>query len=267
MTTYKSLISGYIGSGTFAARPVAATIAADLPPGTASSYFATDTGVLYQVGFGQTVWTAITAAGPALLGAPWTVPLLSQFTTFNLGTASLTDNSYGIGIDSPNQAIALRGAYKASPAIPFTIYARIEPTWLGFANNQRWGILLRNSTSGRHSHLGFINNSSGQIAFDYQSDWSNTFVFANSVGGANILTPIAARWLKVDVTSTTATLYMGDGYRWNSVSRVQTLSTYLNVGGGNVDGIGFCWADGSNQLWSLNSFSTAAPAAGGGGQL
>jgi hypothetical protein len=49
MTTYKSLISGYIGSGTFAARPVAATIAADLPPGTASSYFATDTGVLYQV--------------------------------------------------------------------------------------------------------------------------------------------------------------------------------------------------------------------------
>lgn len=60
--SYSALLSTYVGSGVFASRPVAATIAATIPPGWIGLWVATDTGALYSIANGDSAWTAQTGA-------------------------------------------------------------------------------------------------------------------------------------------------------------------------------------------------------------
>lgn len=233
---------------------------------------------LSTTAFGRSLLTPADAAagrallgvsGGALLGPPWTVPAHSDFTDFNLGTTVVTDNAFGVALNTPGQAFALRGCYKAAPGSTFTLYARLEDTWIQPVNNQRWGVLIGNSTTGRFSMYGWINNANDDRQA-YISTWSNAFAF--NAGAAYVHAvgaKLSAKWLKIVVGAATVTYFIGDGYNWLDTGLTETLATYLNNGGGSVDriGIGFAGSAGVSLLFSVNSLSTTAPTAGGGGQL
>jgi hypothetical protein len=205
--------------------------------------------------------------GGSLLGAPWTVPAVADFTTVNLSTDVLTDSPAGINYEAIATAFALRGAYKAAPSAPYSIYMRIHHLFIGPAGNSRYGgILLRNSTTGKFLTFGFY--TAGSIFQLNMVRWNADFTY--SADGT--LYPAAAiaippNWIRIDVTSTDVTgFFYGDGYTWKSMGISESLATHINNGGGSVDGIGF----GGNQvlagMYVINSFSTTAPAGGGGGQ-
>jgi len=237
----------------------------------ASPYFMSSTGSALSLSGTATI-ACVAAANPGydgrLLGAPWTIPKVADFTTFNLGSVVVADSPSGINSAWPTHAFQLRGFYRAPPSAPYSIYARVSHLYVDPANNTRYGILLQNSTSGRSILFNWMINTGGAAEMRLNR-WSSNTSYSSET---NLLqaTNKSANWVKVDITSTQITAFsIGDGYNWLSTGMTaETLSSFINSSG-TVDRIGFACAPYTSTCFTsvtLNSFSTTAPEVGGGGQ-
>jgi len=211
---------------------------------------------------------ALTPSSP-LLGAPWTIPLVADFTLFNQDTVVYTDASAGININYPALGFELRGGYKASPGATFDVFMRMDHTWVVNGNNSRYGIVLRNSTLlagvNRLMQMGwYIDNGT---CFFILSRWTTdgvVYVSGSGAVGGGFARP---NWIKVTVDATEAKLYVGDGYNWSAALITETLTGFITAGSGTIDGIGFCAEMNQPSMMIVNSFDITAPIAGGGGQV
>lgn len=196
--------------------------------------------------------------GGATPFAPWTVPIVADFTAVNLGTITLIDTDGGIVFDCPSgNAFQTRGIMDAAPAAPWDIYAKVNLDMFAGENNGRLGIALRNTTTGAVETFGFQNIAA---ATRYLSicRWTNVSTYSGSIDG--VYYPGDNPWLRLENDGTNLTLFLGDGYNWREVY-TETIAAFI----GTINEIGFMMQSGLNTIMTLNSFSLVAPVAGGGG--
>lgn len=199
-------------------------------------------------------------------------PAMASFTWVNQGAGSTgTDYGAGIQLHVPSTQTGFAALVKTAPATPYSVFMRfkLNPRMQQFTSG---GVLLRNSTSGRllavtcssRGNEGVVTaNNVWQLAVMFERFSSATTFNANTAvtPGSHWTCP---QWLRVDVTSTTATVaFSEDGLGWdyNVVSGTsETLSTYLNASGGTLDQIGFgLQASFTNADMFVQSFGTTAP--------
>lgn len=184
-------------------------------------------------------------------------PVSTDYAWVNQGDATATDGNRNLIMYMPgNATVNFRILKKAAPSAPYSVYLRWHPIATAAATVS-YGIILRNSTSGRMLFGGFGSTSATQINIQLQRLASATSINANPTNYAHWA---PSKWLKFDVTSTTAELFAStDGYDWTGLA-TETLATYVEAAGGTVDEIGFggnCNNGGSYHHVSV--FQTTTP--------
>lgn len=222
----------------------------NLGPGTSGQFLKT------QGAGANPVWAA--AGGGGYEGGPaGTIPSIGGMTGWNLGTSSIASSSHS-HIFSPQNGGVGRGYYQAVPAAPFDIYMRYYQTnWPSAdASPQNWsGILLRNNSGGASLICGFNGTSSprhemGRFASAGSTGSSAFSLFSEHYGRSH--------WVRVNVTSTTVTQYVGyNGYDWLQIG-TETISTHITA----VTHYGFASYENSTNPGAvfIDYLSTTAPA-------
>lgn len=190
--------------------------------------------------------------------APWTVPVLADFTPLNQGGQSYTDNLNGIVFQNPaGMGFQTRGliANAAPPATPWDLYVRMDTSLVAGEGNSRVGVTLQNA-GGRLSQFGFRNDSNALHLIDI-IHWNSPSSYAGEATYAYYLTD--ATWIRIENDGTNLNYYIGDGYNWMQVL-TETLASWL----GAVTGAGITLQSSNISMFSFNSFSFTAPAPGGG---
>lgn len=194
-------------------------------------------------------------------------PKFAQFSGWvNQGDANASDGNATLIITAPgNSNVNLRVLQMAVPTAPYSVYLRASP--VATANIfTKLGLILRNSTSGRMLFNGMqstqtVNSVSTLSLTRFWSRWSdpsgNTVTTLDSAAQWQI-----AKWLRIDVTSTTATPWNSEnGWDWAVAGPPETLSTYINAANGTVDqmGIGVDCRN-ANGTYFISCFQTVPPA-------
>lgn len=196
----------------------------------------------------------------ALYGAPWTVPVLADFTVINAAAGlTYTDSPAGINItQGAAPAFSLRGMQfnTAPPAATYNVYMRLDQQGISAGNDSRYGILVRNSANSRNIVFGFQTNT---LAVNRWNDNTNGFAGATALATFSFGPP---RWLRLEVTATNFNFYIGDGYTW-TLAHTETIASHLAA---TPTSIGFANQFVASGVAVINSFSTTAPLVGGGGQ-
>ena len=190
--------------------------------------------------------------------APWTVPVLADFTPLNAGSTTFTDNLNGIVFKNPaGMGFQTRGliANAAPPAAPWNLYARMDTSLVAGEGNSRVGVTLQNA-GGRLQQFGFRNDGNALHLLDI-INWNSPSSYSGESSGGYYMS--FATWIRLENDGTNINYYIGDGYNWIQVMTV-TLAGWL----GTVTGAGITLQSGNNSLFSFNSFSFTAPVAGGG---
>lgn len=191
--------------------------------------------------------------------APWTIPLIADFTTINLDSITLTDNPNGIVFNNPSgMPFETRGLLKPVPgATPWNAYARVDMGLIAGEGNWRCGLTLQNSGTGRLQQFGMRGDGNSLHLVDIVR-WNS----ATSYSGEDSRSYYSANgfWIRVENDGTNLNMYLGDGYNWRLVYTT-TIAAWLVA----VTHAGMTLQSGQNSILSFNSFSFTAPAAGGGG--
>ena len=185
------------------------------------------------------------------------LPVTSNFTWDNQGTATTTDTATGIILNAPAAAtLNLRALWQAAPAPPYTLYSRLifEAGGVSFLGA---GIALRNSISGK---LLTWSIGWGGSTFAYNAQrFTNTTTFSASIGGALTPTPLQVQvpWLAISNDGTTVTFKWSiNGYVYNSFATTELLASFLIAG----DQLAlFSRADNGPSLTHVGAFQTVQP--------
>lgn len=188
-------------------------------------------------------------AGPAA-----TLPDVSGWTDWNIGTSSFVTSSHSY-ILTPQNGAKARGKYTTVPTAPFNIYMRFHLTGWAAGILQNWGgILLRNNADGT-SRLCGVNGTSSprwEIGRFVEAGTTGSSVFADFCNVYGVLP-----WIRINVTSTTITMYIShNGWDWISIG-----TDTISGGIGAVTHYGFAdLIDGTNVgAMCFDYFSTTAP--------
>lgn len=191
------------------------------------------------------------------------VPAIANFAWVNQGSSTGTGTATGINIVTQlnnGGTAGLSILKKSAPTAPYDIYARFSFELLPI-NFSQVGIILRNSTSGR-LYLWALAWDAGAFAYLGQR-WASATSYTSDTNTSNAMNWGHTIWLRMNVTSTTITLYTSyDGFSWMSHG-TETISSYLTATGGSADEIGFCALspeDNAHMVnMTCNCFDTSAP--------
>lgn len=174
---------------------------------------------------------------PRRYQASVTKPLLTDLAWVNQGDATAANGAGGISQVVPaNAAANLRILKRAAPTAPYSVYLRYYPL-ANATNTLQFGLVLRNSTSGRLLYLSNFVTTVYTMNRGWQRYTSPT-AFSATIDQDRQWVP--AVWMKIDVTATTATPWVGpDGWSWFTAGPAETLATFINAAGGATDEIGF----------------------------
>lgn len=214
-----TLITDYIAHGTAAARPVTPNV-----PATSGSslYFADDTGELSA--WDGSAWQPVGGGGstpPTSVGSGLT-------TWLNQGSATIADTAAGICLRGPSTGTAsFIGRYKAAPATPYTITAKIavaaNPT-----NFIAVGIGWYNGTDKLHL-LEFMQDTGWKVKVEKWSSATAGSVGADFAGNAGEFQPI---YLQLNDDGTNAKFRIShDGVNFLEVFSIAKASGYLGGSG------------------------------------
>lgn len=186
-------------------------------------------------------------------------PVGASFAWVNQGDASTADGTRALRMTYlANASANVRILKMTAPAAPYSIYMRYRSSnAIGFADVS-FGLILRNSTSGRFLFGGNLTVSEDEIRLALQRWASATSHNADrTVAGVWESSP----WLRFDVTSTTAAFYASpDGWNWTQWGATETFSDYVTATGGSIDEMGFggnC-SNGAATFF-VYAFQTTAP--------
>jgi hypothetical protein len=188
------------------------------------------------------------------------VPLVADLTWTNQGTATATDSVGGIYMTSPATTTNMRILEKASPSPTFDVVCRVTENGAAFSTNSQIGLFLRNSTNSRVIFYGFNHTSTSAPWQLLAQRWTNPTTFSAGIISTGIV-GLDTRWLRINVSSTTATFYASsNGYDWVSQGS-ETLASFLTATG-SLDKIGIGGnAQSSGPLSAVFSvFMTSLPA-------
>jgi len=172
---------------------------------------------------------------------PITVPTAASFTLENAGTASLSDITSGLQLDSPSATANIRFArYNGGPpATPYQMivrapYSRAATTTSAYNR----ALILRNSSNGRLMIFGAYSTGwAGQT-------WSSYTAFNGNMTGSpsfndTLFTLLNAHlWWRLRNDGTTVFFeWSPEGYIWNTITS-EALASYLTAAGGTADQIG-----------------------------
>lgn len=162
-----------------------------------------------------------------------TIPVLAAFTQLNFSGTTFTaspPNSIVIG-DTTVATQQVRGLVRAAPAVPFTLYARMQPSGAPMSGGNG-GFLLRNSATGRLLifHLG-NNNAVSMGRWNSLTSWSSTPFGPSTLDGGY------PPWFKLDVSATTVFFsFSRDGYTWSKAGYTENIATWIAA----IDQVGYC---------------------------
>jgi hypothetical protein len=182
-----------------------------------------------------------------------TIPVIASFSWLNQGTATATDTSKGILItnDNDNEIHAL---VQTPPSAPYDIYMRAEAamsssTAVTTTIEYYTSIILRDATGG---DLIDVSTFAQRVVGDEQISYGFSIIRWNSPTSfnANVLERRGLsrfKWLRVNVTSTTITVYISiDGFEWTSVG-TETIATFV----GQVTSVGLGARSNANNTITL----------------
>ncbi len=188
------------------------------------------------------------------------IPLLANFAWINQGDATAADGTGALLLTTIGNASAnIRILKQAAPTAPYTVYMRAMMQQ-NASPNAAFGIILRNSTSGRLLYHNWY--SPGATPNVIWQRWASATSFNANIntGIGQVYIPV---WFRVDVTSTTARPYISsNGWDWVASGSLETLSTYVTATGGTVDEIGFgaqCSPASAAGVYYVSAFQTTAP--------
>lgn len=198
-------------------------------------------------------WAASGGGGGSSLEAAVTKPLAASFTWRNQGTATVTNGTKALILDCPASTTNFRILEVACPATPFDCYIRLINNNAQAGNNQH-GFALINSTNGRIIFFGYFNAPAALLC----QQWTNVTTFNSTIFNKTVTAYLP--WLRVNVTSTTITMYASaDGYDWEQIGST-AIATFLTAsGGGTLDKIGICGLNIDSPRVMFHSFSFTAP--------
>lgn len=198
-------------------------------------------------------------------GPPGTVPNVASLTWVNQGSASASDGTRALLFDA--QCDGNNHFLKTStPATPFDIYCKADSISLSTAGDTTFmdaqtGIILRDGTNGDLLTIYMLQR---RISGDEQQEYGTGIDYFTATNTYST-TPIYRvggcpyKWLRVNVTSTTITMYVStDGINWLQVG-TETIAT--RIGAVTEYGL-FHKADANNTTSRaiFSYFSTTAPA-------
>ncbi len=255
--SYTSLLKDYLSAGTFASRPVAATLAATIPSNSAAYYFATDTGVLYILQGGGSAWAAVSGGIDLHFSGALTAPVASGFTMDNGLTATLTDLASGRGVVLKKTAAA--GLYASfanhnsfSPpaaGVDFTVTGLFS--YVSITSSLGFGISLKDN-AGKYRSWGTRNADVGVLSW-------NTSTSVNT--GATYVTPAAwgvpnPVWLRIARVGSNFVFSMSaDGETFATVATESTTAFLAST----VSKVGFMlWDNNTSAQQVLTCYSFTA---------
>lgn len=231
-----------------------------LAPGTAGQ-------ILQTNGAGADPSWITPSSVPTLYEAgPPTPPTTSDFATWMNQDASTVSDGTGAMILKAGLDGVVHGREKATPSAPFNVYCRVNVDMLSTAANtsainNNAGILLRDSSDGE---LIACTLWQERVAGDEQNLYGVSLDRWTASGDIFSARPILKynnipwKWIRVNVTSTTITLYVSqDGKNWISVG-TETIATFIDT----VDRYGPCVlasANATEAVAAFSYFSTTAP--------
>lgn len=120
----------------------------------------------------------------------------------------------------------VQGATMAVPATPWNLYCRFIPAKTTFSGNVQFGLIVRNSVSGKLILFAFNSNTNISV-----QNWINPTTFSSQVTTVSTQ-PIY--WLRINNDGTNLNFYTGtNGIDWDLFS-TQTLASFI----GSVDQAG-----------------------------
>lgn len=222
----------------------------------ASGSFSYGAGFAYWAGITTTVTNGSNNSTPF---APWTIPSVTSFTPYNLGTVTINNSTRGIIFDNPTgNGFASRGFWMPTPSTPWDAYALVDFSMVAGENNYRGGIVVGNSAaSDKNQTFGMRGDGNSlRIAVNVRFNTPTSYSGESSYfqySGQRV-------WMRLSNDGTNLTHYLGDGYFWQQIQSV-TIASFMTA----VDRVGIMFQSSNRSLFTVNSFSLTAPAIGGGG--
>jgi hypothetical protein len=197
------------------------------------------------------------------------MPAVADFgTQLNFGTGTaVTDYGLGIQFTTTSGQSAWAGVVTSVPSAPYSVYMRSQfiTKMSEFASA---GLMLRNSSNGRMV-VASVSARGNETVVTANNVWNLSLMFerfssmtafnANTAvtPGSRIIAPL---WIRIDVTSTTLTLFDSlDGKGWRN-NGSETIATYVTAAGGSIDQMGIAIQQaGSGADMFITAFGTTAP--------
>jgi hypothetical protein len=126
---------------------------------------------------------------------PLTKPLFADFTFVNQGGATLVNNTDSLCLKAPQNGGAhnCRILEKTAPATPYTITAYIDAVFMAASSDDRFGLLFRESGTGKLSVFQYAGTSTGaELRVTFYS--SPTTPVSN---GVSFAVPQIFRWMQI----------------------------------------------------------------------
>lgn len=220
-----------------------------------------------QFGLVKVDGTTITAAAGVISAvggggrnteATWTTPAVANFpTSVNITRSSLSNGTNGLLVDFPGANANNELWLKSAPATPYDVCMRYAMFIDNSVTQAQFGLVLRNSVSGKIVILGEIAFSGSNIL---AQNWTNATTFSATIINTAFWPSGPSKWLRISNDGTNLNFYCSpDGWNWQLVATVQTLASFI----ASVDQVGFYAFAGAGTNYCravINSFGTAIPA-------
>lgn len=190
--------------------------------------------------------------------ATWTKPVIADFgTTVNITRSSLTNGTNALVVDYPGANANNELYLKAAPATPYDVCMRYKMFIDNSGTQAQFGLVFRNSTSGKIVILGEIAFQGSNIL---AQNWTSATVFSGTLLNTAFWPSGPSLWLRMSNDGTNINFYCSpDGWNWQKVAAAATLASFI----GAVDQVGFYAFAGAGTNYCRScvySFTTAIPA-------
>lgn len=183
------------------------------------------------------------------------VPLATNFTIQNAGTATIADSTYALNLQAPSVAAQIRFVRRngAPPATPYSITIRGQHSFPNIGNSYGICIILRNNTSGRINIFGDYQNN--QILVQ---NWTSYTAFSATLAIPSMPLLLETPWKRVVNDGTNLTWQISvDKVIWETITSA-TIASFMTATGGTIDEIGMgCMVNLTKIRTSFQSYEAA----------
>lgn len=198
---------------------------------------------------GDGTWDTPAGFSSAYSSEPANKPVVASYTAVNAGTSSGSDGTNALIYLPQVNTNDFRGYKETSyPSGSFTRYLRGSMTVLSTSAitvdiSTTLAIYLRNSSNGRMLYLGIagrrLAGDEQNLYFAYTEERSSYLTYSSNPVVFYSTNSFDRYWVRVDVTTTTAELFISpDGDDFRSLGS-RSFASYLTAAGGSVDEVGF----------------------------